>query len=352
MSQWSEILADPIDRLLRRRCDDEFLRHADAAAWSEALWTEVEHVGVTLALVAEGQGGAGVSFPETAPIMRAVGYHATPLPIIETLLARGVLSQLGMEIAPGPLTVAMASGGTPQHAEVTGSRLKLRGHALAVPWARHLEAVVVIAFAEGYGQTAVTVPLAQTQIRKGVNAANEPRDEVTFEGVEVDASTVSWTGQDLAAQCWRRYALARCQQMSGAMQWVMDRTLAYVLERRQFGRAIGGFQAVQQLLARMCAHVSAAALASDSGMDAGTSSDDEVACAKSMVGDSAGTVAAIAHQLHGAMGYSWEYPLHHRTRRLWAWRDEFGNERYWQMALGRRAAARGASTLWENLTLP
>ena len=57
------------------------------------------------------------------------------------------------------------------------------------------------------------------------------------------------------------------------------------------------------------------------------------------VGEAAGTGAAIAHQVHGAMGFTYEHSLHHATRRLWAWREEFGNEAVWATRLGRMVAA-------------
>lgn len=355
MSTWHDALGEPIDRLLRQRCDDVRLHAAADGAPAAALWREIEQLGVTHAMVAESLGGAGVPFGETASILRAVGYHAAPLPIVETMLARGVLSQLGQDTPAGALALTLAPGGAPHDALLSGSRLRLHGHATAVPWARQVEALVVVASAEGRGQTALTVPLQKAHVVHAANAAGEPRDTITLDGIEVDASALTWTQEDLAAQWWHRAALARCQQMVGAMQWVRDRTLAYVMERRQFGRPIGGFQAVQHLMARLCAQVGAATLAADGAMHVAQGSaggSDEVACAKSVVGEAAGAVAAVSHQIHGAMGYSWEYPLHHRTRRLWAWRDEFGSERDWQIALGRRVSARGAAALWGNLTLP
>ena len=63
-----------------------------------------------------------------------------------------------------------------------------------------------------------------------------------------------------------------------------------------------------------------------------------------------GTGAAIAHQVHGAMGFTYEHSLHHATRRLWAWREEFGNETHWATQLGHMVAARGADQLWPFLT--
>ncbi|MCG8558673.1 MAG: acyl-CoA dehydrogenase, partial [Hyphomicrobiales bacterium] len=75
----------------------------------------------------------------------------------------------------------------------------------------------------------------------------------------------------------------------------------------------------------------------------------EVASAKIRVGEAAGEGAAIAHQVHGAIGFTQEHILHRYTRRLWGWRDEFGSESVWAVQLGRRVAAEGADALWPML---
>jgi len=75
-----------------------------------------------------------------------------------------------------------------------------------------------------------------------------------------------------------------------------------------------------------------------------------IAVAKSRCGEAAGKVAEIAHQVHGAIGFTHEHRLHHLTRRLWSWRDEFGVESDWSIELGRLAAAKGADGLWPLLT--
>ncbi|MBV9585355.1 MAG: acyl-CoA dehydrogenase, partial [Alphaproteobacteria bacterium] len=76
----------------------------------------------------------------------------------------------------------------------------------------------------------------------------------------------------------------------------------------------------------------------------------DVAAAKVRVGEAASSGAAIAHQVHGAMGFTYEHSLHHSTRRLWAWREEFGNEALWAERLGRLIAEHGADELWPFLT--
>ena len=70
-----------------------------------------------------------------------------------------------------------------------------------------------------------------------------------------------------------------------------------------------------------------------------------IAAAKLRTGEAASNGAAIAHQVHGAMGFTQEYPLHYATRRLWSWRDEFGNESYWAERLGAMLLARGGDAL-------
>jgi alkylation response protein AidB-like acyl-CoA dehydrogenase len=75
----------------------------------------------------------------------------------------------------------------------------------------------------------------------------------------------------------------------------------------------------------------------------------EAASAKIRVGEAAGAGSAIAHQVLGAIGFTREHTLHRFTRRLWAWRDDFGNESFWAVELGKAVAAKGADELWSML---
>jgi acyl-CoA dehydrogenase len=76
----------------------------------------------------------------------------------------------------------------------------------------------------------------------------------------------------------------------------------------------------------------------------------EIAAAKIRTGEAAGLGAGIAHQCHGAIGFTYEHSLHFVTRRLWSWRAEFGGEGYWQAELGRAAAREGGNALWPMVT--
>ena len=106
------------------------------------------------------------------------------------------------------------------------------------------------------------------------------------------------------------------------------------------------------MLAVLAGQAAASSAAADAAVEASRLAPDEfaVSVAKSRVGEAAGKGAEIAHQVHGAMGYTREHNLHYSTRRLWSWRDEFGNESYWQTRLGRAVAAAGADALWPMLS--
>jgi acyl-CoA dehydrogenase len=147
-------------------------------------------------------------------------------------------------------------------------------------------------------------------------------------------------------------ALARSAQMAGGLESLLSQSVKYVTERVQFGRPLASFQAIQHQLALLAGHTAAAGIAAQKGfaaMDAGDAGF-EIACAKIRTGEAAGLGAGIAHQCHGAIGFTYEHSLHFVTRRLWSWRAEFGAEAHWAAALGRQVAARGADALWPYLT--
>ena len=198
--------------------------------------------------------------------------------------------------------------------------------------------------------------VAGAEVATGRNMAGEPRDTLSFAGLRVagDAVAPAAPGVDRAA-LYRRGALARAVLMAGAMERALDTAVTYAGERKQFGRPIAKFQAVQQQLAVMAGQVAAAGAAADAGVEA-LSLDDPakqeflIAIAKTRVGDAATLASEIAHQVHGAIGFTKEYSLQLSTRRLWSWRDEFGGDTEWAARVGAYVCARGADALWPTLT--
>jgi len=186
-------------------------------------------------------------------------------------------------------------------------------------------------------------------VHKRTNLADEPRDDLRFDSTPALAAPAS----SREAQRLLDYAaLARTAQIAGALQSALERSIGYALERKQFGRAIGQFQAVQQQLALFGAETAAATCASRSAAIAASAGDAsfEIAAAKLRANQAIGVATATAHQVHGAIGFTREYALRQATQRLWSWRSEYGNDRYWSERLGRAVIERGADSFWGNLT--
>jgi acyl-CoA dehydrogenase len=153
----------------------------------------------------------------------------------------------------------------------------------------------------------------------------------------------------------RLLRLFRSLLIAGAAQRALDLTVTYVKEREQFGRPLARFPTVQQELARMAGEVALIAAATQAAVAAEraavvaepavTAGDtvSAVLAAKAEASHCAGIVAAIAHQLHGAIGTTEEHRLRLTTTRLWSWRDEDGSEAECFAELG--AAALGAVTV-------
>jgi acyl-CoA dehydrogenase len=147
-------------------------------------------------------------------------------------------------------------------------------------------------------------------------------------------------------------ALMRVAQIAGALEWVLQQCVEHAAARQQFGRSLSQFQVIQHalaLLAEESSAVSCAARAASRAVDLGDARF-EIAAAQLRASQAIGTATAIAHQVHGAIGCTQEHALQRATRRLWAWRTEFGSERDWAVKLGRSIAAAGARRLWPTLT--
>ena len=130
--------------------------------------------------------------------------------------------------------------------------------------------------------------------------------------------------------------------MAGAMEQILATTVDYASTRKQFGREISKFQAIQHNLAIMAEEVTAARMAAQAAFVGAPLevSPQRAAAAKTRTGQAAQAVAAHAHAIHGAIGMTQEFHLHHLTGALHQWRLAHGGEAYWARELGRWALAR------------
>jgi acyl-CoA dehydrogenase len=346
MSDDSQLIEEAARRVFRELGAPASLR---SAADRDRLWNALSSAGLTRAWVSETFGGSGASLSDGFAVLRIAGECAVSVPLAETLLAGWLLQQA--QIAVPSVRLAVAPVDVRDQFELSAAGT-LSGTARAVPLAREAEQFVVLAMRDRRAYVGL-LDARQVHIAKQVNVAGEARDTITIENVTPFALAPISSGLD---ELMLMGAVARAAQMAGALQAILDLSVAYANERIAFEKPIGKFQAIQHSLARLAGETAAAIAASGSAADAINSANCfdsalllEAASAKVRIGEAATAGTAIAHQVHGAIGLSREYVLHHYTQRLWAWRDDFGHESYWAARLGQLVAARGADQLWPLL---
>ena len=350
MNELRTILSDVVTRLFTDRVTKDVIESAETGAWPDALWQAVEENGLTWPLVPESKGGAGGTWGDAFVVARAAGRHAVPLPIVETIVASWLLSASGLDVPSGPLTLAPVHREERLRLTRAGSGWRLGGVAARVPWGRVAGHVVIVTEAEGRAMVGLASRSA-AQVKTDQNLAREPRDTLAFDAAPVVAAAPAGRGVPAHA-VWLYGALVRSAQIAGGLDYLLRQASQYATERRQFGKPIGSFQVIQQILAVLAGHTAAAGTAAAHAFRAADRGDAafEIAVAKVRVGEAAGVGASIAHQVHGAIGFTYEHALQFVTRRLWSWRAEFGGEGEWSAELGRSVAERGADALWPHLT--
>lgn len=349
LNQARTLIEDTADRILRERCSKELVDQAEAGEWPEALWNTLAESGLPWAAASERLGGAGLPLADALGLLRLVGKHALPAPLAETLIATALLSESDqLEALPeGPLALVVA--GANEALNDTGKGIS--GRVEEVPFGP-VVGTLVLAYEDDAGRLQLGVVAAgDARQTPRLSIAGEPVAAVELDAVEPADVVVPMSLRSLE-QLRGVLALSRALMMAGALQSLLDLSVGYALERKQFGREIAKFQAVQQQLAVLASDTAAAIRASSGALEAFATADAlrEAAVAKARAGEAAGRGAEIAHQVHGAMGFTYEHRLHHRSRRLWAWRDQYGHEADWQAWLGRQLCAGGADDLWPTLT--
>jgi len=341
-----QLLIDTANRLFAATCTHEAVQRAEGDGWAADVWQSVADAGFPWVSIDEGAGGSGGTLTDAAAILRVAGSYAAPIPLAETGLLGGWLaSAAGLPLPDGPLTVVPGQPG--DTLALSGGTVS--GRASRVAWARRAERVIALV-ADGDGWVVASMAPGAEAVEPGTNLAGEPRDTLVFDRVPADIA-VAPAGIDPDA-LRQRGALTRTLLMAGALDRMNRITVEYTRQRRQFGRPVAEFQAVQQHLvhgAQEAALVTMAAEVAAAAAERG-SATFEIAAAKILAGQAAAAATRAAHQAHGAMGMTQEYPLQHFSRRLWSWRCEYGDDTWWSGRLGRALAAGGADSLYPTIT--
>ncbi|MFI7194112.1 acyl-CoA dehydrogenase family protein [Nocardia nova] len=336
----------PIDHELVAMFDSVFAAHPNrhtvpgaCVEFDRDLWKVLDELGLTRLTGSESHGGSGADWYAASALLGAAAAAAVPNPVAEhDMLAGWLLETAGLPMTPGLRTACAISDS---------------GSSAAVPWARHAEFVVALRH-DGTNWVVADVPATSVDVRCGQNLANEPRDGVT---IGIDAVTWSPVPSGTAETMLLRGALARVLQSCGAMERIADLCLAHVSSREQFGRSLAKFQAVQRLVSAIAAEAALARAAADAAVahvERKGWDDDRtafvVAVAKSCAGHASSTVVRNAHQIHGAIGTTFEHDLHRYTNPVLAWRADFGSVARWDRLLTDTVVDTGPDAAWALVT--
>lgn len=347
MSDIRDLALDASKAILEENCTTEVVSAAHAGTFPAALWRQLEEAGLTRALAPEVLGGSALSIPDAGALIRQSAYYAAPVPLCEAMLAGWLLGMAGVELPGGVATLAVVPQDGSCRLEAAGNAWRVYGSVSAVPWAS-AAANVVLVFARGAGIAIALVSAGSYAASPGINLAAEPRETIALDGAPAVVHELHDISHDMVHELG---AAMRAAQMAGALQRALELSVTYTMERKQFGRPLSKFQAVQNNLSILAGQAAAANGAAEIALGAATrpGATVAIAAAKARANEAATTGAALAHQVHGAMGLTQEYLLHHYTQRLWAWRDEFGGESYWWSRLGEIALKDGADGYWRTV---
>jgi alkylation response protein AidB-like acyl-CoA dehydrogenase len=279
------------------------------------LWSAFVDLGLPGLLVPEALGGAGASAVEAAAVLEELGRVPAPSPFLtSSVVATSVLAALGdTEILP------LLATGEQTAALLTGPAVGLPADVLLVPEGDALYAV----------RGAKVTPVSSLDMTR-------PLAEVDLDGADRTLLAENATAAVDAGLLMGAGLLA--SEQVGVARWALEATIAYLKERRQFGRVVGGFQALKHRLADLYSEVEQADAAARYAAATLAIGDADAPVAVHVAASYCSEVAVHATeeavQLHGGIGMTWEHPAHLHLKRAKADALLLGSAESHRLALG------------------
>jgi len=370
LSEEQEILRKAARDFLTEKCPKKLVRELekDEKGYSTQLWREVADLGWMGLVFPENYGGSGMSFLDLAVLLEEMGRACFPGPFFSTMILGGLaILDAGSDEQKQKYLPGIASGKsifTLALTEVSGKydaasvKVKatadknayvINGTKLFVPDANVADYILCVTRTDDKAkvENGITVfivdarsPGISTTVLETV--ARDKQCEVTFKQVKVPRENIlgklnqGWSGIQKTIE---RAAIAKCCEMVGGMQAVLDMTVPYVKQRIQFDVPIGVFQAIQHHCVNMLVDVeSSRVIAYEAAwkLSNGLPYSREAAMAKAWVSDAYQRVVALGTQSHGGVSIMEDHDLPLYYRRAKAAELAFGDARFHRKTVARK----------------
>lgn len=329
--------------------------------YSPEIWREMAELGWMGLPFPEEYGGAGMTFLDLTVLLEEMGRAAMPGPYFSTVVLGGFsLLDLGREEQKAQFLPKLTSGqaiftlalteadgqysaaSIKTKAEPSGNGWVISGTKLFVPDAQAADYLILVARTKDKGAPEEGLTFFITEAKSPGISITPLRTladklcEVNFDRVKVPESGLlgklneGWVEMRKIID---RAAVAKCCEIVGQLSQVLDMTVDYAKERKQFGRPIGSFQIIQHYCADMFTDLEGLRLSTYQAawkISEGLPCAEEIAVAKAWAAQAGERVISLAHQIHGAIGVTIEYDLHYYTRRLKAAQLSFGGVDYYR----------------------
>ena len=365
LTETQQTLKNTVRKFLAAECPMSEVRRLmeTGTALDPALWTKIAEQGWNGMIIAEDHGGFGMGMVEMAAALEEMGRALLPGPYFSTVLMAGPLLEAASNDGAKQKYLAAIAGGQAKAAVAlledsaswspdairmqstsSGGNYQLEGRKLFVTDAAAADFLVVAARLNGE-LALFLIPAKTSGLRiTALPALDSTRKlyEVAFDSVSVPRENLLAEGKPAQAALDRMLDVATVglvAEMTGGMQRLLEMTVEYAKTRKQFGRPIGQFQAVQHLCADMLVFTessrSAAYYAAWAIQEGVPEARLAVSVAKAYASDAYREVGNRAIQVHGGMGFTWENDAHLFYRRAKASELAFGDAAYHRERIAR-----------------
>jgi len=321
-----KIILDICDKILLKNVDHQLRLNLEPNSTQfKTLKNEIISSELTKLLVKEDLGGAGMTLTDIIPIIQLSAQYGTPIPFIETIISNFLLSELNIKADNDFITL------TNKTENILIKKNKISGNFKSIPYLNLAEKILVET--EIKNQKYIILFKKGGKLTPQKNFLSEPKFDLDASELEI----ISMMEKPEQIDVQNLLINVRSIQSFGAMEKILNLCIEYCSQRKQFGRTLSKFQMIQNHISEIALEVAAsgASLSTLKNNNKNFYNLKSTAIPKIRTGIASGKVIALSHQVHGAMGFTKEYELSYFTKALNSWRNEFGNEIYWQNILGK-----------------